>query len=101
TMRAAITQNATSPPGLVLARIAAAVARRSNGQLSIEIYPDGQLAHEQESIDQVATGALDLTSTSSSWLVQLFPRWQIFDLPFLVPDVAAAYRVMDGSIGDS
>jgi TRAP-type transport system periplasmic protein len=100
TMRVSITQAATSVQGIVLSRLAAAVDRRSNGQLKIELYPNGQLAKEQEAIDSLSTGILDLASMSSSWLVQLFPRYQVFDMPFLFKDIAAGYRVLDGPLGD-
>jgi TRAP-type transport system periplasmic protein len=81
-------------------RLAAAVNRRSDGQLKIEVYPNGQLATQQASIDAMTTGVLDLAMESTAVLAPLFPRYQVFDMPFLFRDLAACYRVLDGRIGD-
>jgi TRAP-type transport system periplasmic protein len=79
---------------------AEAVQRRSNGRLKVEIYPNGQLEKEQASIQALTTGVLDLALQPSAELVSLFPRYQVFDLPFMFKDFTSAYRVLDGPIGD-
>jgi TRAP-type transport system periplasmic protein len=100
TMRLSLPNPVSSEPTLAALRFASAVARRSNGQLKIEVYPIGQLAKEQESIDGLTTGVIDFTIQASGFLVQLFPRYQVFDMPFLFRDSAASSRVLDGSIGN-
>ena len=79
---------------------AAAVNRRSNGQLKIEVYPSGQLAKEQESIDGLVNGTLDLAVQQTGFLVPLVPRIQVLELPFLFKNLAAGFRVLDGPIGN-
>ena len=100
TMRLSVAGSATAVQGLAAVHFAAGVVQRSHGQLKIDVYPNSQLAHEQESIDGLATGFIDFASMSTSWLVQLFPRFQVFDMPFMFKDIATAYRVLDGPIGD-
>ena len=99
TMRLNVPTGPTSVLAVVGTRFAAAVNRRSHGLLTIEVYPNGQLAREQASIESLTTGVLDLTIQGTSFLQPLFPRYQIFDLPFLFRNLAAGYRVLDGSIG--
>ena len=65
----------------------------------IEVYPSGELAKERESIDGLSNGVLDFTIQVAAFLETLFPRFQIFDLPFLVRDLAAGYRILDGPVG--
>jgi TRAP-type transport system periplasmic protein len=98
TMRFSTAEDITSLQGLTASRFAAAAYRRSNGQLKIEIYPHGQLARQQETIDGLTTGVIDFTMISTAFLVQLFPQFQIFNLPFLFKNDAAGYRVLDGPI---
>ena len=81
-------------------RFAKAVERRSNGRLKIELYPNGSLANQTESINGLTTGLVDITLQASVFFEQLFPRLQALDLPFLFKDAATTRRVVDGSIGD-
>ena len=79
---------------------AAAVNRRSNGRLKIEVYPNSQLAKEAESISGLTTGVVDIALEAGVFLETLFPQMQVFTLPFMFKNYAAAYRVVDGPIGD-
>jgi TRAP-type transport system periplasmic protein len=90
---------ATSALGITASRFAAAVARRSNGQLQIEVYPNYQLAKESETIEALTSGVIDFVTIASSVVVPLVPRLQIFAMPFLFKDVAAGFRVLDGPVG--
>jgi TRAP-type transport system periplasmic protein len=99
TMRFAIGSAANSLNVRAMLRFAAAVNRRSGGQLKIEVYPNGQLAKEAEMIDALTTGVIDLAVQATSFLVPLLPSFQIFDTPFLFKDLAAGFRVLDGPIG--
>ena len=79
---------------------AAQVDRRSKGQLKIEVYPSGQLANEPNSIAGLTTGTIDLSIQATPFLEPLFPKFQVFDLPFMFKSLPAAFRVLDGPIGD-
>jgi TRAP-type transport system periplasmic protein len=75
------------------------VARRSNGQLKVEVYPSGQVAKEKEAIDGLTTGVIDFAVTSTPELEALFARFELFNLPFLFKDSATAFRIIDGPLG--
>jgi tripartite ATP-independent transporter DctP family solute receptor len=100
TLRLGLLESAASVAGMAALRFAAAVGRRSNGQVRIEVYPNGQIANEEASIEGLRNGVVDFALQSTSFLSRLFPRWQVLDLPFLFKDSTAAFRVMDGPIGD-
>ena len=94
-----VAQSSTALQGVTALRLAAAVARRSNGQLTIEVYPSLQLAKEGAIVEGLSSGVLDLAIQSSAVLVPVLPRFQIFDMPFLFKDSAAVFRVVEGPIG--
>ena len=99
TMRLNVPTIAASVMGDAGIHFATAVGRRSNGQLKIEVYPNGQLATQQAAIDALASGVLDFAIESSSFLVQALPRFEVLDMPFLFKDLASGFRVLDGPIG--
>jgi TRAP-type transport system periplasmic protein len=99
TLRMNVTEGAASIVGMNAQRFAAAVKRRSNGQLQVEVYPNLQLAKEQPTIDALTTGAIDLAIVSAAFLVPLFPRYQIFTVPFLFKNFETGMRVLDGPVG--
>ena len=98
TMRLSFTVPMDSLQGASATRFAAAVLRRSNGQLKIEIYPGGQLAKQDQVTEELTTGILDFAIQSSSILEPLVPQFQVLDMPFLFKDAAVAYKVLDGPI---
>jgi TRAP-type transport system periplasmic protein len=100
TLRMSLATSATTSWNISAAQWAEAVGRRSNGRLKIEVYPNSQLAKEQESIDGLQTGLVDLTFQNSTFLEPLFPKVQAFGLPFMLRNAAAALRVVDGPIGN-
>ena len=99
TLRFTVSDPAANPLGVTALRMAAAVNRRSNGQVKIEVYPNGQLATQQGAIDGLATGVIDFAISATAFLVSRFPQFQVFDTPFLLKDLAAGYRLVDGPIG--
>ena len=100
TLRLSISDPISSLLGVAASRFASAVNRRANGQLKIDVYPNGQLATQQGTVDALATGVIDFSMQSTTYLVPRFPRYEIFNMPFLFKDLAAGYRVLDGPIGD-
>jgi TRAP-type transport system periplasmic protein len=100
TMRLSAPTAANSVFGSAGIRFAESVARRSNGQVKIEVYPNGQLATQQAAIDALTNGVVDFAIEATSFLTQLLPRYEVFDMPFLFKDLAAGFRVVDGAIGN-
>jgi TRAP-type transport system periplasmic protein len=99
TLRLGLPNPAASVHGRVGLRFAVAVARRSNGQVKIEVYPNGQLAKQQETIDALSTGSLDFAILGASFLEAPFPQFRVLAMPFLFRDVATVFRIMDGPLG--
>ncbi len=57
--------NTVSPEYLAAKKMADVTAELSGGELTIKLYPDGQLGDHQSLLDQVSLGELDLTYIDS------------------------------------
>ena len=99
TFRMSITSSVNNEYFTLATRYVRGVERRTNGRLSIEVYPNSSLAPQSQVISALQNGVVDLTIQSNSLMSTLIPRMQVFDLPFMFKDAASAYRVLDGSIG--
>jgi C4-dicarboxylate-binding protein DctP len=50
-------------------------------------------------VEQTQAGALEVSIRPTAWVAPLAPSVQVLDLPFLFPDRATLYRVIDGPTG--
>ncbi len=71
----------------------------SNGQMSIEIYPGGQLGGEQQCVELLQIGSLAMTKVSAAVLESFTPNYQILGLPYIFRNREHAFKVLDGPIG--
>ena len=66
----------------------------SNGSITIEIYPGGQLGDDRAMIDQVAAGALDMVYAETGRLGLWEPELEIFGYPFAFDDFDHMMRTL-------
>ena len=85
-----------TPKGLAADRFKTLVEERMPGVVAVEVYPSGQLMNDDDSIDALAFGEVQMIAVSLSKLDRLTKKYQIFDLPFLFADLAAAERFQSG-----
>ena len=77
------------------------VEQRTNGNISIVLYPNNQLGSgERDLIEGLQLGSVDLVVTSTGPLSGFEKKFMLFDFPFLFKDKQHAYRVLDGEIGE-
>ena len=76
------------------------VNERSDGRITVEVYPDSQLGGEREMIEAVQAGNLEMTAPSVGVLANFDDSLQVFDFPFIFEDAETAYEVLDSEIGD-
>lgn len=81
------------------------VKEKTNGQVTIEVYPASQLGNEKEIIDAVAMGTLDFALCGFGEVAKRYDPALIFDGPFIFRDrehLAAVFKsevfeeLMDG-----
>jgi tripartite ATP-independent transporter DctP family solute receptor len=100
TLRVATLQGPAQPSYKGLVRMAEIVAQRSNGALKIAIFGDGQLGTEQESIEGVQLGSIDMFMGSAGSVGRFLPRLEAFAHPYIWRDNAHLLLVVRGPIGD-
>ncbi|MFB5085954.1 DctP family TRAP transporter solute-binding subunit [Psychrobacillus sp. PGGUH221] len=75
--------------------------KESDGRLKVELYPNGQLyASDREAIEAVQLGNIEMTIPAVAPLASFNKKFMVFDLPFLFNDHDAAYRALDGALGE-
>ena len=77
------------------------VARLSNNQLQVDVFPAMQLGGAKENVDAVRSGTLALTWVGAAFMSRIVPELEAVSLPFIFPNREAAYRVIDGPVGDA
>lgn len=77
----------------------AAILKESNGQLSIEVFPNSQLGSDTDMISQVRSGAIDFVSTAGLIWGTLVPVASISGVGFAFPNYDAVWKAMDGDLG--
>ncbi|MCI5044319.1 MAG: TRAP transporter substrate-binding protein [Aquisalinus sp.] len=77
------------------------LAEKTNGRLSVKIYPGGQLGSEGSTLEIAMFGGLDMTRTFSAALNNIAPLTKLFSLPFLFRSTEHQRKVADGEIGEA
>ncbi|AYY12598.1 TRAP transporter substrate-binding protein [Actinobacteria bacterium YIM 96077] len=88
-----------SPQGMAVQFFGDYLDECTNGQLTVQLFPDSQVGDDLEMMDGLRSGTLEMTFPSTSPAVAFVPELGVFDLPFLMPDVEAADRVLDSELG--
>ncbi len=91
---------AGTPKGQMALHFQRLVAQRSAGRIRVEVYPDSQLYGDEDELEALRLGAVELLAPSLSKFGQVgLPEFEVFDLPFLFEDMAQVRRVTQGAVG--
>ena len=77
------------------------IARLTNNQLQVDVFPAMQLGGAKENVDAVRSGTLALTWVGAAFLSRIVPELEAVSLPFVFPNREAAFRVIDGPVGEA
>ena len=89
----------THPVHRAMERMAERVAKKSDGQMRIDIYPSEQLCTERQCLELLQIGSLDMTKVSSSVMESFSQPYKVFGLPYVFEDDAHRFSVLEGEIG--
>jgi TRAP-type C4-dicarboxylate transport system substrate-binding protein len=84
-----------------LERWAELVGQRTNNRIRMRMFHSAQLGQQDEAIQQLRLGAIDVGNFNISPFNNLVPETNILTLPFIFRDVGHVHRVVDGPIGDA
>ncbi len=89
-----------TPKGKGADRFKELAERYTEGRVKVEVYPNSQLYKDKEEVEALQLGAVQMLCPSLSKFGPLGAReFEVFDLPYIVPDKAALRRVTDGALG--
>ncbi len=85
-------------PYIVMEEFKRLLEERSHGDISLTIYPAGQLGGDREMSEGVMTGNIEFSATNPPTMVSLVPKAAIFDIHNVFTDVEHARRTLDGPL---
>ncbi|RMO49228.1 TRAP-type transport system, periplasmic component [Pseudomonas amygdali pv. eriobotryae] len=72
---------------------------QSKGEITFKMYAGGVLGSEKEVVEQVQSGAVQMTRVSLGIVGPVVPDVNVFNLPFVFRDQAHMRTIIDGEIG--
>ena len=90
---------AATPKGQTADRFKQLAEARFPGRVTVEVYPSAQLMSDSDSLEALAFGEVQMIAVSLSLFDRLTKQFQVFDLPFLFPDLAAVERFQRSADG--
>ena len=89
-----------TPKGRMAQHFQQLVTQRSAGRIRVEVYPDSELYGDEDELEALKLGAVELLAPSLSKFGQVgLPEFEVFDLPFLFDDLGQVHRVTQGLVG--
>lgn len=72
----------------------------TNGKVKVEVYPNSTLYKDKEELEALQLGAVHMLAPSNSKFGPIgVKEYEVFDLPFLIPDLKSLRRVTEGPLG--
>ncbi|MEE4314927.1 MAG: TRAP transporter substrate-binding protein [Desulfofustis sp.] len=89
-----------TPKGQAANKFRDLVAERMGDKVVVEVFPNSQLFGDDTVLEAMALGDVQLAAPSLSKFDRYTKSLQVFDLPFLFSDMAAAERFQQSDIGN-
>lgn len=75
------------------------VAKRTNGEIQIKVFPSDQLGKQKQLVSQAQLGQTDMVLTSDAVISSFVPIFGVLNLPFIFKDIDHVSNAMDGDVG--
>jgi len=69
------------------------------GEFNVSFFPNRQLGDEQEMVQGLQLGTIDMAVITNSVVANVAPQFVVNDLPFLYPSHEKAAEILDGELG--
>lgn len=94
--------SAEEPTHQALERIAEAVSERTDGKLTLELFPDGQLGQNRDMQEQMMTGTPQIAQVDPGYAAEAggVPELNVLGAPFLFEDIDDVNAVLDSELMD-
>ena len=71
----------------------------SGGEMSVKIFPDGQLGSEREVLELLQIGSIAMTKVSAATMANFIPEYQVLGVPYIFRDKEHMFKVLEGPTG--
>jgi tripartite ATP-independent transporter DctP family solute receptor len=88
-----------TPKGLAAKKFEQLVEEKTNGRVKVEVFPNGALFSDEEEMDALMRGDVQMIAPSFSKITEYIPEWQVLDLPFIFEDHRDVEQVFTGGTG--
>lgn len=79
-----------------LVRFKEYVEFKTNGDITVRLFPNNQLGGEREMIEQVQQGSLELTFPADGAMAGFYPPIQVWSIPYIFESAPVAWEVING-----
>jgi tripartite ATP-independent transporter DctP family solute receptor len=89
-----------TPKGKAAEKFKELAEKYSGGKVKVEIYPNSTLYKDKEELEALQLGAVQMLAPSNSKFGPIGIReFEVFDLPYILPDLKTLRKVTDGPLG--
>src|SRR3977135_2790234 len=89
-----------TPKGVAAEKFKEWVEKYTNGKVKVEVYPNSQLYKDKEELEALQLGAVQMLAPSNSKFGPIgVKEFEVFDLPYILPDLPTLRKVTDGPLG--
>ena len=99
-LKVAEVQPAGYPTVVALEHMGEKLKQATDGRLEIKVYAGGVLGDEDQTLQQVQLGAIDMIRVSLAPVTTIAPETSVLTLPFIFRDEDHMHKVLDGSVGE-
>ncbi|MBP2195174.1 TRAP transporter substrate-binding protein [Pantoea cypripedii] len=99
-LKVAEVQPAGYPTVVALEHMGEKLKQATDGRLEMKVYAGGVLGDEDQTLQQVQLGAIDMIRVSLAPVTTIAPETSVLTLPFIFRDEDHMHKVLDGSVGE-
>lgn len=100
TLRMAQTSSEAGAIGQTMNQFADMIYERTGGRYKVEVYHNGQLGAEIDTIEGCQMGTIDIAVVNQSTLGNFISDFPALDIPYLITSTEQADKVFLGEVGD-
>jgi C4-dicarboxylate-binding protein DctP len=91
---------ADTPKGKAAEKFKELAEKYTSGKVKVEVYPNSTLYKDKEELEALQLGAVQMLAPSTAKFGPIgIKEFEVFDLPYILPDLNALRKVTDGPLG--
>ena len=89
-----------TPKGKAAEKFKELAEKYTNGRVKVEVYPNSSLYKDKEELEALQLGSVQMLAPSNSKFGPLgIKEFEVFDLPYILPDLKTLRKVTEGPLG--